>query len=1014
MHNFLNKTISLKSLALFALSALVLVVVLLATSKDEIILAARYVRDFDSKEIDTRIKMQLDRIKYDVLALNDPNPSEFPEMDLRIAPSDLRKIDVYVKQIGSAGSLQQGIEKKKKWSPVIVTQDGDKYSARIRIRGNQATHWINKKKSWRIKFKKEKLLQRRRSIHLIIIKDKLMEIEEAAYQVARKRGLFVPDSGFTTVRQNNVDMGLYFWTEHLDKYQLERRELPGGEIFAGDDAHLEKIFSTAKATGRPPVFGLNPAVYKTLIHKKGAVAQGAQKHWHNFLALLATGDSKKINSEIENFLNIEKFAIWNSLLFVFNSSHAQSVDNLSWFYDPTSGLFEPILWDISLGRSNPMSLEQEFYNPVVTGILSSKKVREQRNKALFKLAHEDGDEILSTLSEVYQSIEPYLYRGVEPIDQDLPTKGNQSLKQQFFTHADRYNMVKKNIAGIEEWLTQQRVFGTSSFQTHDRGGLLKVELVPEGISSINLKSIEIEPNVRFSQNHTDIKFRLFSSKGEVKDLKPSSSELDAEKWYFLFSDVKLILPRFGNLTSKEEERETWVLTVNIEGDENPFIETGNIPALIKPVFENAITGKEIHEGFVRVTKVALQNSTGLAFTETKATDTVFEKVSSTDVTAKGAESKLDIFLADTQLPFRVEGGKLILPSGRYNIHQNVIVPRGYGLVFEPGVQWSMGPNINVLTYDPVEFRGTVENPIVIDRIDAGSAWGIFGVVSAQGTSVLNHVKVSGGGAGTQTSFNGMFFTGQLNFFNSNVEINNSQILNSEGEDGLNIKKARFIITNSVFSGNGSDAFDGDWVTGTVLSSQFLDNGNDGLDFSGSKVVVVDTLLSGSGDKAISAGEQSQVDIINSRMENSEYGITSKDLSRVRVYASSIRGNKYGVAAYRKKPLFGGGIAEIHGGLIWQNEEDFFIDSSSKAFLNGVAIENAPNIRTVESEDLRVGPIENIFRLDQEGNPVSVFTSVSQPAYRAGPETSGKTITGEDLPDLSKYPVGMLYPLGSLQ
>jgi spore coat protein CotH len=955
--------------------------------------------------LDARSQHSLAKIKFDFLALFDENPSEFPVIDLQIDPADLRRLDILVKDIGEQGVLQSDV---KKWFPATVINEDASDSSRIRIRGDQSVHWFNKKKSWRISFKKEQLFQRRRSINLIIPNDKMLEVEEAAYRIARRFGLLIPDSGFMWVRQNHVNMGLYLWVEQVDKYLLERLEYPEGEVFGGDDIGFESIVSFEGDTGNPANHDFNPAAYKTFIHKKGEIALGAEKHWHDFLGLLASEDPTRIDAEISRFLAIDKFAAWYSLLLAFGNTHGQSADNLKWVYDPTTGLFEPILYDVQLYADSPVEVERGLYNRVVKSILLSGKVRQARAKALHRLVGEEAM-ILATFREVYRSIEPYLFRGVEPFDMELPGVGRFSVHDLHYTHERRYEMLRSNIGNIKEWLSSARVFVDSDYRHNGHAGRLSMVVFPQGVGNLRLQELEIEPISVFPIPMPAIRFALEYPDGSSRALEFSQMETTGASWKFRFADAELVLPRFGNLL--EDEKQIWTLVVHIDGLDSRVLGSGVTPAEVVLTAINGATGAVIPDHHMRLTKVASEIPTGATFIDEKRGGVIAGRVADLDI-PQGGDRLLQDFLRDVRLPFKLHGDALVLSAGHYEVYENLIVPRGYRLVFEPGVQLYMAPNVNLLTFAPIRFVGSAVDSVLIGPLEEGSPWGAIGVVTAQGLSIMDHVSLRGGGAGTKTMLEGIYLTGQLNFYSSDVEIRNSRILDSEGEDGLNIKKARFKIENTVFAGHRADAFDGDWVEGSVVDSRFLHNGNDGLDLSGARVLVVDTVFSGMGDKAISAGEQSKVDIVNCRIESSVFGATAKDLSLIRIYASSIDGNRYGIASYRKKPVFGGGVVEMFGGLLWNNGDDFYMDSVSQISLDGVGIVDRPALAAVQVADLRIADIGSIYRDDAAGNPVPSADGLLPRDFLAGPETSGKSIGGADLPDLARHPVGMLAPLES--
>ena len=75
-----------------------------------------------------------------------------------------------------------------------------------------------------------------------------------------------------------------------------------------------------------------------------------------------------------------------------------------------------------------------------------------------------------------------------------------------------------------------------------------------------------------------------------------------------------------------------------------------------------------------------------------------------------------------------------------------------------------------------------------------------------------------------------------------------------------------------------DAFDSDFCKGEIRSSSFVDVGNDGIDFSGSVVNIRDCLMQNCGDKGVSVGEESDVNVFASTIENCPIAFASKDLS----------------------------------------------------------------------------------------------------------------------------------------
>jgi len=153
---------------------------------------------------------------------------DVPEYSLKIKSEDLRRIQVQVQKALEARIMT---DEMKEWYSAKFHHEGEEYDVRIRIRGDLGAHWAQAKKSWRVRFKKEKLFNGRRSIDLIVPFDKAYEVEHVAYDVGRELGLLVPDAGFAKVRINGVDFGAYTWIEKYGPEMLEKQGYPAGEIF---------------------------------------------------------------------------------------------------------------------------------------------------------------------------------------------------------------------------------------------------------------------------------------------------------------------------------------------------------------------------------------------------------------------------------------------------------------------------------------------------------------------------------------------------------------------------------------------------------------------------------------------------------------------------------------------------------------------------------------------------------------------------------------------------------------
>ncbi len=222
-------------------------------------------------------------------------------------------------------------------------------------------------------------------------------------------------------------------------------------------------------------------------------------------------------------------------------------------------------------------------------------------------------------------------------------------------------------------------------------------------------------------------------------------------------------------------------------------------------------------------------------------------------------------------------------------------------------------------YSDIQFLGTKEYPIRVISSDN----------TGKGISVIDAAEVS--------NLRYVIFDGLANpivFYNSEVNIDNTEFSNMKSEDSLNLINSNFKISNSQFNNCYSDCFDNDFSNGIMDSITFNNCGNDCIDFSNAMVNVSNLNIDTFGDKGISCGERSFVNLDNIKIINGYIGLASKDDSKVYSKDLTISYVKYSLAVYQKKPEFGPAFINIEG---FNNLNDYIIEVGSNLNLNGVNI-----------------------------------------------------------------------------
>lgn len=247
----------------------------------------------------------------------------------------------------------------------------------------------------------------------------------------------------------------------------------------------------------------------------------------------------------------------------------------------------------------------------------------------------------------------------------------------------------------------------------------------------------------------------------------------------------------------------------------------------------------------------------------------------------------------------IKENKVIFKNGEYSVNKPIIIPEGYEVIINKNTNIDFIDNAYILSYSPIFIYGTSTEPVNFNSSDS-SAKGIT-VIKANTESSINYLNIENFNT---FSKRGWKLTGAITFYNSDVRINNMLISNNNCEDALNIINSKFAIYNCNFNNIYSDAFDSDFSDGEISNCNFNEVKNDAIDFSGSKVDIINCKMNNIGDKAVSAGEKSNLSVINTKVKNANIAFASKDKSVLIVKSSEISNCEYAYASYVKKKEFG--------------------------------------------------------------------------------------------------------------
>jgi hypothetical protein len=273
------------------------------------------------------------------------------------------------------------------------------------------------------------------------------------------------------------------------------------------------------------------------------------------------------------------------------------------------------------------------------------------------------------------------------------------------------------------------------------------------------------------------------------------------------------------------------------------------------------------------------------------------------------------------------------------ISSPLVVDKGYTLKLNPGAVVNIIEDGKIISHSPLNFIGTRNKPITLYSLD-DKGEGLV-VLSKHKKSTLKHVVFDNLRNPTQGDWG---VTGAVTFYESPVDLEHVVIKNNKCEDALNIVRTNFTMNQVAISNTQSDAFDGDFVNGSILNCQFNNLGNDAIDVSGSDLLIRDVTITNAGDKGLSAGENSKMKINSVEISDSAIAVAGKDLSIVNAKNLKISRTKLGFTAFQKKPEFGPSEINVNGISMSDIETNYLIESSSSLFVDNKKIETTQNVK----------------------------------------------------------------------
>ncbi len=245
----------------------------------------------------------------------------------------------------------------------------------------------------------------------------------------------------------------------------------------------------------------------------------------------------------------------------------------------------------------------------------------------------------------------------------------------------------------------------------------------------------------------------------------------------------------------------------------------------------------------------------------------------------------------------------IIPKGKHQVDSMLIIPGDLKLVFKPGSQINFSSNGGLFSRSPISIEGTSAEPVVLK----GEDWKGFTVLSPHSPNYVSFLEASGGKG---FDYNGMRYTGMINFITGDYKIQHLKIHDSRAEDGINLKWTTGSLNDITITQSFSDAIDIDWSDITVSRLSIVKTGNDCLDLSGGRIHATQLTLSQCSDKAVSNGEGNYLELDDTKIFNSKTGIANKDGAKIKINNLMIKDSQSILSQYLGKHFYTEPVTEF--------------------------------------------------------------------------------------------------------
>ncbi|OUU53350.1 MAG: hypothetical protein CBC25_00660 [Pelagibacteraceae bacterium TMED65] len=776
-----------------------------------------------------------------------------------------------------------------------VTENG-RFEIDIRLKGERKIHFNDKiSSSYKVDLNKDSYIFGLNSFSLQKPRVRNYIHEWLFHEMAGDFDLVKMKYEFIDLAINGSNQGLYVVEESFGKEMIERNKRRNGPIFALDD-NMVNFISNYKVDEDNPFLEIYDK--KFWLQKENIlVVKSASQKLRDF-----TNNKKTL----EQTFDLDKFAKFFAIIDATYTFHALSPGTLRLYYNPVSGLFEPIPFDGQRSVPNYSKFNTDFNS-------------DQNNSLLIDYINKGGWWIDKFFLKGNKINEIFYNKYVD----NLKIISSEDYLNKFFK--DRKSQIKRINSFIYSdyfYYANGTNFGPGIYYFKKKDLFYRAEIIRKRISSLN-KNVQIIKN-----ENGNYLIKIFFK--NCFKCKP-------------YTNLTKIFVKNAICSKKSYEKINIPVGKQLDYKEDTII--------------------KLNHNFNQI------NCTHFTFYDSQ-TDKIFTK----KVNDLNSYQKLDNekYFENEKFKkyFNSANNILTLKKNTITIDENIFIPENYLVKIFKDQEIILINNAFIFSNSSWQAIGEKNKEILITGNKNNFGGGLI-IKETRGRSDFKYVRfkfLNGLKKSFYSDKEEILYTsqtyylegdknnfkeriieknnkpiydynlmGSINFFNTNLKLENVNFEKISSEDAINIINSNFYIKDINFLETGSDSIDFDFSEGIIENANFSHIGNDAIDFSGSKVTLKNANFFSVGDKAISVGENSEVKISNIFARKSYVGIAAKDGSNVLAKNIIMDGVKIPFSSFIKKFEYDNPTLHLEGLDIKNYHEKWIVDKKSNIYFDNIKV-----------------------------------------------------------------------------